>query len=441
MGTSSFPHDEEGEDDERSRQRTDDERRGPGAVRSLDDRPEQQSDAHDRQDRTQWIGPPGLGALRIWDDKSGGYEADQDDGDVDEEDRAPPKVHQEKAPQHRPDGHPQPSRCGPDPDGAGSLSICREHIGQDRQRGGHQRRRAHPHDRPRPDEPLRSARPRRQGRPAPKDDEATHEHPLAPYPITERSEAQQQTSKEDRKGIDDPLQLGRGRVQTADDRRQGDIENRVVEADQQQGDAQNGQGHPAPGAGHRNARGRHPHPPSDHPSRPVPTTSNAPHSAPATERSRDYSTSVNIPLVGVALTPREPALRARRSGGRVANTPWPRSDLAANPVRPRLAGYSAPLGLQLRRRHVRGHPVGRYPPEPPLSTMHHPAPNDRIGEANAGPTVASGASAAPAHRQECRSRATPWRERSWEGLRSSRGPQADLSRPRRTGASPHSRAM
>ena len=158
-----------------------------------------------------------------------------------------------KPPSIGPMATPSPAVAGPDPDGAGSLSICREHVGQDRQRGGHQGRRPHSHDRPGPDEPVRRARPRRQGRPAPEDDEATHEDPLAPYPITECSEAQQQTSEEDRKGIDDPLQLGRGRVQVADDRRQGHVENRVVEADQQQGDAQNGQGHPAPGAGHGDA--------------------------------------------------------------------------------------------------------------------------------------------------------------------------------------------
>jgi hypothetical protein len=63
--------------------------------------------------------------------RCGANEADEDDRDVDEEDRSPPKPGEQEAAGDRADGDPEPDGPGPGADGAGTLAGVAEDIDSD----------------------------------------------------------------------------------------------------------------------------------------------------------------------------------------------------------------------------------------------------------------------------------------------------------------------
>ena len=69
---------------------------------------------------------------------------------------------------------------------------------------------------------------------------------LAPEAIAERAGGEQQAGEHDRVRVDDPLQLRPLGTEVADDRRQRDVEDRVVDADDDEREAEDGERHPAP---------------------------------------------------------------------------------------------------------------------------------------------------------------------------------------------------
>ena len=78
-------------------------------------------------------------------------------------------------------------------------------------------------------------------------DEADLQGALAAEAVAEAAGRQQQAGEHERVGVDDPLDLAVRRVEVLDHRRDRHVEDRVVERDDQQRDAQHGEDPPAPG--------------------------------------------------------------------------------------------------------------------------------------------------------------------------------------------------
>src|SRR5579875_2472292 len=86
-----------------------------------------------------------------------------------------------------------------------------------------------------------------------KDDQAGLECPLPAEPVASRAGHYQEAGQHEQVGIDDPLQPGYGGVQIPLDRRQRDIDDRRIQANDQQADAADGQDEvAAPGIHRRN---------------------------------------------------------------------------------------------------------------------------------------------------------------------------------------------
>ena len=81
------------------------------------------------------------------------------------------------------------------------------------------------------------------------DEQAERERALAAEAVAERAGGQQHAGEDEHVDVDDPLQLRRRSVEVALDRRQRDVEDRVVEADHEQRQAEDGERPPAAGVG------------------------------------------------------------------------------------------------------------------------------------------------------------------------------------------------
>ena len=70
------------------------------------------------------------------------------------------------------------------------------------------------------------------------DGEAEQQRAPAPEAVAERAREQQQAGEHERVGVDDPLQLADVGVEVAHERRERDVDDRVVDHDHEQADAQ-----------------------------------------------------------------------------------------------------------------------------------------------------------------------------------------------------------
>ena len=182
-------------------------RRRPALLRRLDDRPQDRAEADDRQDRADGV-EPGLGrVLRLGDQEVAGDEADDHDGHVDEEDRAPPEVGEQGAAGDRAHAEAERRDAGPDADGLAALVGVAEDVGQDRERRRHDERAADAHDRPGDDQHRRAAGERRQRRAHAEHREAEGQALVATEAVTHAAGGEQQPGEHDRVAVDDPLQL------------------------------------------------------------------------------------------------------------------------------------------------------------------------------------------------------------------------------------------
>lgn len=80
----------------------------------------------------------------------------------------------------------------------------------------------------------------------PEHDEAGLEHELASEPVGHRSHRQEQSREGEDVGVDDPLELRPRRAEVALEARERDVQDRVVEPDQKQAEAEHCQHAPAP---------------------------------------------------------------------------------------------------------------------------------------------------------------------------------------------------
>ncbi len=174
-------------------------------------------------------------------------QCDDHHGHVDQEDRAPPEVLEQPAAGHRADGDSHAGHGGPDGDGLPPLPAVGEHVGDDRQRGGHDQRAADAHQGPGADELVGAVGQRRQDRPDAHDRQADGEGAAAAEAVAERAHRQQQAGEHQDVGVHDPLELAGRRPELALEAGDGHVDDRVVHHDQQQAEAHDGQHDPAAG--------------------------------------------------------------------------------------------------------------------------------------------------------------------------------------------------
>ena len=76
-------------------------------------------------------------------------------------------------------------------------------------------------------------------------EQADHQRAAAAELVAHRARGEQQAGEHQRVGVDDPLQLAGARVQLLDQRGQRDVEDRVVDAHDEQAEAEDGEDPPA----------------------------------------------------------------------------------------------------------------------------------------------------------------------------------------------------
>ena len=131
-----------------------------------------------------------------------------------------------------------------------------EHVHEDRQRRRHDERGAAPHQRAAGDELPHRRRSGCEQHAEEEADEPELQRALAPEPVAERAGSEEQPREHERVGGDDPLQLRRRGVEVARQRRDGDVQARVADEDDQQAQAQDAERPPTTGV-----EGRHVHDP------------------------------------------------------------------------------------------------------------------------------------------------------------------------------------
>ena len=125
--------------------------------------------------------------------------------------------------------------------------LAGEQVGDDREGGGHDQRRAHAHRRAHGDHLVGRVGDEGAEAGEPEDRHAGLERELAPEAVAERAEHEQQAGEDEQVGVDHPLQLRGGSVELVLQRRQGDVEDRVVEPDDHQAQRQHAERLPTAG--------------------------------------------------------------------------------------------------------------------------------------------------------------------------------------------------
>jgi hypothetical protein len=227
-----------GEDAERGGRR-------PAAFGRLNQAVGQRDEPGERQDRSDGVEPRGALRVRGGDERASGDQRDDHDRDVDEEHRAPAEVLQQPAAEGRADGDGEAADPGPDADRLDALARILEHVGEDRQRGRHDRGRADAHQRSGCDQLAGVRRQRRERGAEAEHREAAGEQPMATVAVAERAADQQQAGHGERVRIDNPLQLTGPGVQFPREGRQCGVDDRVVDDDEEHAQAQDDERPPA----------------------------------------------------------------------------------------------------------------------------------------------------------------------------------------------------
>ena len=218
--------------------------RQPALLGRLDDGVEQRHQREDREQRAQWVQRPVVGVARCRDEEVAEHERERADRHVHEEHRAPVEVLDQEAPEHRAERDTDTRHPRPNPDRARPF-VTGERVGQDRQCRREDERGSDAHETAHDDEHLGRVGERCQtGEPA-EEDQADGQRALTSELVAERAGGEQQAGEHDDVRVDDPLQIGPARTQVAHDRRQRDVEDRVVDRDDHERHAEDGQGVPA----------------------------------------------------------------------------------------------------------------------------------------------------------------------------------------------------
>jgi len=163
-----------------------------------------------------------------------GHQGDQTDRKVDPEDGPPPDEFDQRAAYQRAEPDADTRNATPDADGTGAFARLGEDIGDDRHRNRIEHRAAERLHHAKGDEPSDRRCEAAQERPADEDHEAGLEGAAPADTVGGRAGQQQETREDDDIGVDGPLQSGDGGAEILADRRQCDVDDRGVHADDEQ---------------------------------------------------------------------------------------------------------------------------------------------------------------------------------------------------------------
>ena len=194
------------------------------------------------------VQPAAAGSDRLREEQQDRDQGERDDRQVEDEHRTPPEVLEQRAGDDRSQRQPDHRRDAQRRDRPGALLGLEEHDHR-RHREGDEHRGADPEQRPGRDEAPRAGRERAPQRAEEEHDQADHGRALPPVPVAEQPGRQQQRAQHQQVCVGEPLQLRAGRVQAHADVGEGDVEDRRVEPDDEDGRRRRGERPPAPGVG------------------------------------------------------------------------------------------------------------------------------------------------------------------------------------------------
>jgi len=203
----------------------------PAVVGSLDDRVGQQRHRRAREHQSRAVGLVRARVARGGHAPGDEHGADNGDGRHRVEDARPAELLEQPAPDDRAERDCDPRRRAPKADRAGALGPLGEHVRDQREGGGEHHRGAETHEAAGDDQLARG-----RGQSAGNAGDSEHAQPgqqkaFAAEAVAETAGGQQQRSEHEVVGIDDPLQLRVRRMQLANQRREGHVDDRDVEVD------------------------------------------------------------------------------------------------------------------------------------------------------------------------------------------------------------------
>ena len=160
-------------------------------------------------------------------------EGDRGNRNVDQEDRLPVEPLEQQAARQRAEADSEGGGRGPDGDRFRAF-LTREDVRDDRQRGGHDQRRADAHQGADADQLAGGADEHDAQARKTEDRGSGLEGPLAPEPIAEGTEREDEAGEDEQVGVHDPLQRRAFGAELILERGEGDVQDRVVQPDDQQ---------------------------------------------------------------------------------------------------------------------------------------------------------------------------------------------------------------
>ncbi len=168
-------------------------------------------------------------------------------------------------PDDRPQRQADPDRSAPHADRLRALARVGEDVADDRHGDRIEHRSAHCLQHAKGDQQTEVRCDAAQQRSEREENQAQREHTLAAQTVAHRARQHQQARQHERIGVDRPLQARHRRVQLTPDRRQRDVDDRVVQPDDQQAHAADREDQPPARARDGRAIGDQATPPRDRP--------------------------------------------------------------------------------------------------------------------------------------------------------------------------------
>ena len=223
-------------------------RRGPAVHRSLDHGVGDRDQPGDAQHGADRVHPRRVLGAAGRHEAAAQPERQDDHRQVHQEDRAPREVVEQQSAGARPDRDAEARHAGPDPDRLRAADrVVTEDVGQDRQRRRHHERGAGAHERARRDQLACAARQRGETRRRPEDDQAGAQRTVPAVAVSRGAGDEQQAGEGERVPVDDPLQVRARRIEFTRERWKRRVDDRGVDDDGEQRQAQDSDDGPAGG--------------------------------------------------------------------------------------------------------------------------------------------------------------------------------------------------
>ena len=186
--------------------------------------------------KVQWVEVP----RRFFDMTAQQFRGDGRDREVDKEDRAPAEGGSEDAAEDGSGGQADTRRATPQAKRATTLAVVGKHMGNQRQRAGHQRCGAGALDQARDDQRGQGGRAGTGCAAQPEDAQADQEPGAQAEAVGQRPGRQQQRRERQGVTVDDPLRRRQRTAEVGADRPQRDVDDRRVEGDHQKAQRDSG---------------------------------------------------------------------------------------------------------------------------------------------------------------------------------------------------------